>query len=232
MIKRGTKQIQIPAPKVEIQRRQVSGDSNTLKLNSNNEYIGIAGDFNNIEITGKGNIISVSGDGNTIYCNENFVFISGDNNNIIGNGNAYSSTGDFNTVEGGDSNYYSGESLESVLQRKPNPPTVVNKEILNYAINLGNSSVESGNRIVTNVSKFKNELKSNLTNANIQEFGDNVIQIKYKNSATQDLHFIKIFIDAKNYQCYYINSYYKETADKKELEIINHVLNSFKPPKY
>ena len=160
------------------------------------------------------------------------MFISGDSNNIIGDGNAYSSTGDFNTVEGGNSNYYSDESLESVLQSKSNPMTVVNKEILNYAVNLGNISVESGNGIVTNVSKFKNELKSRFTNANIKEFGDNVIEIKYKNSETQDFHFIKIFIDEKNYQYYWIESYYKETADKKALEIINHVLNSFNPPQY
>jgi len=231
LINQKTVQIQVPAPKVEIQHRNISGHSNNLQLNCSNEYITISGNSNTIEITGSGNIIQISGHSHMIYCDKNFIFMSGHSNSVIGDGNAYSIGGHSNVVIG-TNNYYSGESLESVIQSKSNPMTVVNKEILNYAINLGNSSVESGNRIVTNVSKFKNELKSNFTNANIQEFGDNVIQMKYKNSATQDFHFIKIFIDEKNYQYYWVEALYKKTTDENELKIINHVLNSFNPPTY
>ena len=110
--------------------------------------------------------------------------------------------------------------------------TVVNKEILNYAINLGNSSVESGNGFFNNVSEFKNKLTSSFKNSNIQEIGNNVIQIEYQDSETQNFHFGKIFIDEKNYQWYWVEALYKKTADKNEIEIIKHVVKSFNPPKY
>lgn len=209
----------------QIKPIQISGRGNEVTLERNESYIQISGHGNTVILRGTNNFIVLSGHSNMLYCDGNIIDISGNGNDVEGKQNKYFISGHNNDINPNE-NQYLGERPK-ISPKTFNQKILVDKKIITYRIDLGNSCVDIETDFCNSLNELESNLKKKFKNVRKYDAKYSLICYEFTDPISKKNYITNVWFNEKNHQYYSI----KIQADVKsdaEKEMQSNIIKSFK----